>query len=184
MKNKSVIIIIVVIALLGFYAISTQRGLVNLSEDVNASWGDIEVQYQRRADLIPNIIASVKDQASREQEIFTQIADARAKLAGAGTVKEKIDANSEVGSALNRLLAVVENYPQLQQNQGFQDLRVQLEGTENRIAVARKYYNDKVKAYNKKIKFFPTNIVAGMLGFTDEFPYIEADKGAEQAPKY
>lgn len=183
MRNKSWIIVVVgFIILLGFYAISVQRSLVNLSEEVNAAWGDVEVQYQRRADLIPNIVETVKAQAIKEQEIFTQIAEARSKLAGAGTVQERIDANAEVSSVLGRLLAITENYPELKQNQGFQDLRIELEGTENRIAVARKYYNDNVKVYNKKIKVFPTNIVAGMMGYTDEFPYIKAEAGAEQAP--
>lgn len=183
MKNKTWVIIIMAIALLTVYTVRVQRSLVDLSEEVNASWSDIEVQYQRRADLIPNIVETVKAQAIKEQEIFTQIAEARSKLSGAATVQEKIDANAEVSSVLGRLIAIAENYPELKQNQGFQDLRVTLEGTENRIAVARKYYNDKVKEYNKKIKVFPTNIVAGILGYNDEFPYIEAEAGAEQAPE-
>lgn len=183
MKNKTLIIAIIgIVALLGIYFVGVQRSLVNLSEDVNASWSDIEVQYQRRADLIPNLVETVKAQAIKEQEIFMQIAEARSKLAGAASVQEKIDANAEVSSVLGRLLAITENYPELKQNQGFQDLRVQLEGTENRIAVARKYYNDTVKIYNKKIKVFPTNIAAGILGYNDEFPYIKAEAGAEQAP--
>lgn len=183
MKNKTWIIIIGVVALLAVYVVGVQRSLVNLSEEVNAAWGDIEVQYQRRADLIPNIVETVKAQAIKEQEIFTQIAEARAKLSGAASVQEKIDANAEVSSVLGRLLAITENYPELKQNQGFQDLRVELEGTENRIAVARKYYNDNVKTYNKKIKVFPTNIAAGILGYNDEFPYIKAEDGAEKAPE-
>ena len=182
MKNKSWVIIIGIVILLGVYVIGVQKSLVNLSEEVSASWGDVEIQYQRRADLIPNIVETVKAQAIKEQEIFTEIADARAKLAGAASVGEKIDANAEVSSVLGRLLAITENYPELKQNQGFQDLRVSLEGTENRIAVARKYYNDNVKSYNKKIKVFPTNIAAGILGYSDEFPYIEAEAGAEKAP--
>lgn len=182
MKNKSWIIIIGIVVLLAFYVVGVQRNLVNLSEEVSASWGDVEIQYQRRADLIPNIVETVKAQAIKEQEIFTQIAEARAKLAGAANVQDKINANAEVSSVLGRLLAITENYPELKQNQGFQDLRVELEGTENRIAVARKYYNDNVKEYNKKIKVFPTNIAANILGYNDEFPYIKAEAGAEQAP--
>lgn len=182
MKNKTLIITIGIIVILAVYLVGVQRSLVNLSEDVNAAWGDIEVQYQRRADLIPNLVETVKAQAIKEQEIFTQIAEARAKLAGATTVEEKINANEGVSSVLGRLLAITENYPELKQNQGFQDLRVQLEGTENRIAVARKYYNDNVKIYNKKIKVFPTNIAAGVLGYNEEFPYIKAEAGAEKAP--
>lgn len=181
MKNKSLVIILGIVVLLAIYVVGVQRSLVNLSEDVNAAWGDVEVQYQRRADLIPNLVETVKAQAIKEQEIFTQIADARAKLAGAANIQEKIDANAEVSSVLGRLLAITENYPELKQNQGFQDLRVQLEGTENRIAVARKYYNDNVKAYNKKIKVFPTNAAANILGY-EAFPYIEAEAGAEKAP--
>jgi len=181
MKNKSLIIIIAIVVLLAVYVIGVQRDLVNLSEDVNAAWGDVEVQYQRRADLIPNIVETVKAQAIKEQEIFTQIADARAKLSGATNIQEKIDANAEVSSTLGRLLAITENYPELKQDQGFQDLRVTLEGTENRISVTRKYYNDSVKVYNKKVKVFPTNAAANLLGY-DVFPYIEAEAGAEQAP--
>lgn len=182
MKNKSLIVIIGIIVLLAVYVIGVQKNLVNLSEEVNAAWGDVEVQYQRRADLIPNIVETVKAQATKEQEIFTQIAEARAKLSGAATMQETINANAEVSSALGRLLAITENYPQLKQNEAFQDLRVQLEGTENRIAVARKYYNDTVKVYNKKVKVFPTNAAATLLGY-DEFPYIQADEGAEKAPQ-
>lgn len=180
--KKGILIVIGIVVLLGFYVISLQRGLVGINEDVNAAWGDIEVQYQRRADLVPNLVETVKAQASKEQEIFTQIADARAKLAGATTITEKIDANEGMSSALGRLLAITENYPTLKQNEGFQDLRVQLEGTENRIAVARKYYNDKVNVFNRKIKMFPTNIFAGMLGY-DDYPYIKAAEGADKAPQ-
>lgn len=182
MKNKGIFIILGIVALIAVYVIGLQRNLVGLNEDVNAAWGDIEVQYQRRADLIPNLVETVKAQASSEKEIFTQIAEARSKLAGATTIEEKINANEQVTSALGRLIAISENYPVLKQNEGFQDLRVQLEGTENRIAVARKYYNDKVNTYNRKIKLFPTNIFAGMLGY-DAFPYIKAAEGAENAPQ-
>ncbi|MDF2519886.1 MAG: LemA family protein [Clostridia bacterium] len=182
MKNKSLVIMLGIIVLLAFYIVGVQRGLVNLSEDVNASWGDVEIQYQRRADLIPNIVETVKAQAIKEQEIFTEIADARSKLAGAATVEDKINANAEVSSALSRLLMITENYPELKQNQAFQDLRIELEGTENRIAVARKNYNDKVNTYNKKIKVFPTNAAANLLGY-EPFPYIEAEAGAEKAPE-
>ncbi|MDF2840669.1 MAG: lemA protein [Clostridia bacterium] len=182
MKNKSLIVIIGIVVLLAIYVVGVQRNLVNLSEEVNASWGDVEIQYQRRADLIPNIVETVKAQAIKEQEIFTQIAEARSKLAGAANVQEKIDANAEVSSVLGRLLAITENYPQLQQNEGFRDLRIELEGTENRIAVARKFYNDDVLIFNKKVKVFPTNITAGILGY-EAFPYIEAEAGAEKAPE-
>lgn len=183
MKNKSWIIIIGIVILLAVYVVGVQRSLVSLSEDINASWGDVEIQYQRRADLIPNIVETVKAQAIKEQEIFTQIAEARAKLSGAASMQDKIDANAEVSSTLGRLLVIAENYPELKQDQGFQDLRIQLEGTENRIAVARKYYNDRVKQYNKKIKVFPTNIAAGILGYKDEFPYIKAEEDAKKAPE-
>ena len=183
MKNKTLVIVIGIAVILAVYFVGVQRGLVNLSEDVSASWGDVEVQYQRRADLIPNLVETVKAQAIKEQEIFTQLAEARAKLSGAATLEDKINANEGVSSVLGRLLAITENYPELKQNQGFQDLRIELEGTENRIAVARKYYNDNVKVYNKKIKVFPTNIAANILGFNDEFPYIKAEAGAEKAPE-
>jgi LemA protein len=183
MRNKTLIIVIGIAVVLAVYFMGVQRSLVNLSEEVSASWGDVEVQYQRRADLIPNLVETVKAQAIKEQEIFTQLAEARAKLAGAATLQDKINANEGPSSVLGRLLAITENYPELKQNQGFQDLRVELEGTENRIAVARKYYNDNVKVYNKKIKVFPTNIAANILGYNDEFPYIQAEAGAEKAPE-
>ena len=184
MKGKSLVFIVLgLVILFGIFAISVQGSLVDLREEVSAAWGDVEIQYQRRADLIPNLVETVKAQAIKEQEIFTQIAEARSKLAGAGTVQEKIDANGEVSSALARLLVITENYPQLRQNEGFDSLRIQLEGTENRIATHRKFYNDRVKQYNKKIKVFPTNIAAMLLGFKDEFPYIQAEPGAEKAPQ-
>ncbi|NLL70803.1 MAG: LemA family protein [Epulopiscium sp.] len=182
-SNKFIFAFLAIIVVLAFFVITTQRGLVDQREAVEASWSDIEIQYQRRADLIPNIVATVKEQANREQEIFTALADARSKLSGATTREEVIAANQEVSSGLSRLLAVVENYPELKQNEAFEQLRVQLEGTENRIAVARKNYNDAARSYKRKIKVFPTNMIAGMLGFTDEFPYIQADPGSEKAPE-
>ena len=181
--SKGLFVILGIIIVVGLYFISTQRGLVDQRESVESSWSDIQIQYQRRADLIPNIVATVKEQANREQEIFTAIADARAKLGGASTREEIIAANQEVANSLSRLLVVVENYPELKQDQAFQDLRVQLEGTENRIAVARKNYNDAARSYKSRIKMFPTNLVAGILGYTDEYPYIEAEPGAEKAPE-
>lgn len=179
--SKGLFVILGIVIVVGLYFISTQRGLVDQRESVESSWSDIQIQYQRRADLIPNIVATVKEQANREQEIFTAIADARAKLGGASTREEIIAANQEVANSLSRLLVVVENYPELKQDQAFQDLRVQLEGTENRIAVARKNYNDAARSYKSRIKMFPTNLVAGILGYTDEYPYIEAEPGAEKA---
>ncbi|NMA83343.1 MAG: LemA family protein [Epulopiscium sp.] len=181
--SKGLFVILGIVIVVGLYFISTQRGLVDQRESVESSWSDIQIQYQRRADLIPNIVATVKEQANREQEIFTAIADARAKLGGASTREEIIAANQEVANSLSRLLVVVENYPELKQDQAFQDLRVQLEGTENRIAVARKNYNDAARSYKSRIKMFPTNLVAGILGYTDEYPYIEAEPGAEKAPE-
>lgn len=166
----------------------TYNGLVASRESVNTAWSKVESQYQRRSDLIPNLVNTVKGAANFEQETLTKVVDARAKA-----TQIKVNANNpddiakfqaaqqEVSSSLSRLLAVAENYPQLKATDNFKDLQSQLEGTENRITVARNDFNNEAKNYNTKVKSFPTNIIAGMFGFKER-PYFEAEAGSEKAP--
>lgn len=183
MKKKYVItaaIIAVVIILLSI-SISCYNGLIRLDESVDASYATIQVQLQRRNDLIPNLVNTVKGYASHETEVFTAVSDARAKLAGATTVEETISADSELSFALSRLLAISEAYPDLKANENFLSLQDELAGTENRISVARKDYNDVVKSYNVKIRSFPTSIFANMMGL-EKKEMFTADVGAQNAP--
>lgn len=183
MKKKTIIIIVViaVIVLIAGSLISTYNGLNSLSSDVEESQAQISTQLQRRSDLIPNLVSTVKGYAEHEKEVFTALADARSKLSGANTISEQAAANDELSSAISRLLVVVEQYPTLKADANFIALQDQLEGTENRIATARNDYNEDVKEFNKKIRSFPTNIIAGMFGFS-EFSYFEADASANQVP--
>jgi LemA protein len=151
-------------------------------EAIKASWGEVQNQLLRRNDLIPNLVETVKGYAAQEKEIFTRIADSRAKLAGAKTPEETINAANEQSSALARLLVVVENYPNLKSDANFQRLMDELSGTENRIAVARGRYNERIQEYNTSRRRFPANVTAKMFGFK-EYPYFEAPKDAQQAPK-
>ena len=175
-------IIIAIIVVLGMMLMSSYNGFVNSEENVNQSYAQIETQLQRRLDLIPNLVNTVKGYASHEEEVLTQISDARARLAGANTPQEEATANTELTGALSRLLVVVENYPNLKADQQFTQLMDELSGTENRIAVARKDYNDEVALYNKKVKRFPGAVVASITGF-DEKEYFNADPSAQEAPK-
>ncbi|WML27752.1 LemA family protein [Neobacillus sp. OS1-33] len=175
-------IIVAVIVIFGAMIISSYNSFVNLEENVDQSYAQIENQLQRRLDLIPNLVNTVKGFASHEKEVIASISDARARLAGANTPKEQATANSELSGALSRLLVVVENYPDLKANQQFTQLMDELAGTENRISVARKDYNDQVAVYNKKIKSFPGALIAGITGF-DEKEYFKADPSAQEAPK-
>jgi LemA protein len=143
----------------------------------------VESQLQRRNDLIPNLVNTVKGYAKHEKDVFTAIADARSRLAGASTVNEKVKANEQMDSALARLLVVVEQYPNLKANENFIRLQDELAGTENRIAVERQRYNNSVLAYNTMIKSFPGNIIASMTGFSPRDVYFKAEEGAKQAPK-
>lgn len=175
-------IIVAVIVIFGAMLVSSYNSFVNLEENVDQSYAQIENQLQRRLDLIPNLVNTVKGFASHEKEVIASISDARARLAGANTPQEQATANAELSGALSRLLVVVENYPDLKANQQFTQLMDELAGTENRIAVARKDYNDQVAVYNKKVKKFPGAIIASITGF-DETEYFKADPNAKEAPK-
>ncbi len=180
--NKSLWIVIAVVALLVVFGFSSYNSLVGMNENVNGKWSQIENMLQRRADLIPNLVNTVKGYAAHEQQAIAAVADARAKLAGAAGPAAKAQANGELNSALSRLLVVVENYPNLKADQNFRALMDELSGTENRIAVARKDYNDAVQGYNTKIRSLPTSIFAGMMGFGPK-EYFRAEEGAKQVPQ-
>lgn len=152
------------------------------AQKINQSESDIDTQLQRRSDLIPNLIETVKGYAAQEKGIFTAVADARSKLAGAQTVTEKAEADNQLSGSLSRLLAIVENYPNLKSDQNFRDLSIALEGTENRINIARKDYNNEVGKYNSAIKRFPNIIIAGIFRF-EQKPYYKAAEGAKEVPK-
>jgi LemA protein len=158
------------------------NSFTTLDEAIKGSWGEVQNQLQRRNDLIPNLVETVKGFAAQEKSILEAIAQSREKLAGARTQEDTIKAANEQSSALNRLLVVVENYPQLKSDQNFLRLQDELAGTENRIAVARKRYNEQIQAYNTLRRRFPANITAGMFGFK-EHPYFEAPPAAQQVPK-
>jgi LemA protein len=184
------IVIIVVIVLLGFRGCRGYNNLVSLNEQVSRDWSNVENVYQRRADLIPNLVNTVKGYATHEQETFTKVTEARSKATSVTIdasnmtdedMKRFQAAQGEVSSALSRLLAVAENYPDLKANQNFLELQSQLEGTENRIAVERRNFNTTAQSYNSTIKRFPTVIFAGMFGFKER-PYFEAEAGSEKAP--
>lgn len=181
--KKSSIGILVVIAIIIIIAmlISSYNGIVSKAEEVDNKFATIDTQLQRRADLIPNLVNTVKGYAKQEQEIINSVTEARAKLAGATTVSEKAEADGELTSALNRLMVVVENYPDLKSSQNFIQLSDELAGTENRIATARRDYNEAVKEYNLKIKKFPTNLMAGMFGY-EQREYFEASEQSKEAP--
>ncbi len=157
MNKKGVIIgvIIAVIVIIAVSIIGSYNGLISLEESANTAYADIQVQLQRRMDLVPNLVNTVKGYAAHETEVFTAVSDARAKLAGAGTVEEASEANEELSSALSRLIAISESYPELKSNENFLSLQDELAGTENRIGVARKDYNDAVQKYNVKNTFIP-----------------------------
>ena len=169
--------------LLGGKLMGSRNDLVVKREAIEGSWSQVDVALQRRADLIPNLVSTVKGFATQEKEIFTNIANARAALGGARTPGEKIAANGQLDSALARLLVVVENYPQLKSNENFMRLQDELAGTENRIAVERRKYNEVVQDYNTHRELFPTNIAASLFGFQRNDAYFKTDPGARTAPK-
>jgi LemA protein len=163
--------------------IGARNGLVTADENVSTSWSQVENVMQRRADLIPNLVETVKGYAKQEKDIFIGVAEARAKLAGATSIPQKIDANRQLDSALSRLLVVVERYPELKSNQNFQSLQDELAGTENRISVERMRFNEAVKDYNIRVRSFPSNLAASFFGFAKKDIYFEASEGAKTAPK-
>lgn len=175
------VIIVVIIAIFAAILIPSYNGFVNSEEDVNNAYAQVENQLQRRLDLIPNLVNTVKGFASHEKEVLGSIADARANLAGANTPEEQAAANDQLSGALSRLLAVVENYPDLKADANFRQLMDELAGTENRLSVARQDYNTIVSDYNKKVKRMPGSIVASIFGF-DEKEYFKADAAAQDAP--
>jgi len=193
MKKGWIVLIVVLVILLMIYSFfkNSYNALVTLEENVNQSWAQVGNQYQRRADLIPNLVETVKAYAAHEKETFTAVTEARAKV-GQLTVTPEVLNNpeafakfqqvqGEISSVLTRLMAVSENYPQLKANENFLALQSQLEGTENRISVERKRFNEAVQGYNTTIRRFPTNMLAGMFGFEKKL-YFEAQPGAETAP--
>jgi LemA protein len=179
--KKSWIIGLAVLLILLLGAVSGYNKLVALNETVNSNWSQVENQLQRRADLIPNLVSTVKGFASQEKSIMNTIAESRSKLIGAQGVAEKAAANDQLNSSLSRLLVVVENYPNLKSDANFRQLMDELAGSENRLSVARKDYNDSVQGYNAKIKTFPNAIWAGMMGFGPR-EYFKAAPTANQVP--
>lgn len=161
---------------------STQNQLVALDEQVRTSWSDVDVQLQRRADLIPNLVETVKGFTKEENSVFSDIANARAGLLNAHTPQGKIAANGQLDSAFGRLLALTENYPQLRSNEEFLRLQDELSGTENRIGVSRRRYNDSLRSYNTFVREFPNSLWAGMLGFAPNNAYFEASQSARTVP--
>jgi len=179
-----VIIGVVVLAavVVGGTFVSKWNQLVTMDTDIKAKWAQVENQLQRRADLIPNLVETVKGFAAQEKSILESIANARAKMAGAGSVQDRIAASNELSSALSRLLVVVENYPQLKSDATFHRLMNELAGTENRLSVERKRYNDSVQVYNVAIRTFPDYVIASFLGFKEQ-PFFQAPEAARQAPQ-
>lgn len=188
--KKSVIIILVIAGALVLWGISGYNGLVTSEEQVQTQWANVETQYQRRADLIPNLVNTVKGYASHEKETLNEVVNARSKATQITVnpndltpenIAEYQKAQGEVSAALGKLLAISESYPDLKANQNFLELQAQLEGTENRISVARRDFNETAKKYNTLIRKFPKNILAGMFGFS-KISYFEAEAGSEKAP--
>lgn len=182
MKKGMIIAIIVgLIVILGIALVSANNNLVSMEAKVDAALANIDTYLQRRADLIPNLVSTVKGYAAHEQEVIDSVTQAREKLAGASTVEEKAAADSALTTALNNLLVVVENYPDLKASQNFTQLADELAGTENRIATARRDYNDAVQSYNTAIRKFPASLVAGLFGFSQR-DYFQATDGAQNVP--
>jgi LemA protein len=169
--------------LVGGMYVGRRNEMVRLSEQIKSNWAQVDVVLQRRADLIPNLVETVKGFAAHEETVFGDIAKARSALLGARTPEDKMAANGQLDGAIGRLLLVVENYPQLKSNENFLRLQDELAGTENRIAVERKRYNDSLQAYNTYINLFPNNIFAGWAGFQRNNAYFQASESAREAPK-
>jgi len=193
MKKSWIVIGVIILIVLGLYSMfkGTYNNMVTMSEAVDAQWSQVENVYQRRADLIPNLVNTVKGYAGHEKETLQSVIEARSKATSVNVDAGNLDAQAlqrfqqaqdGLSQALSRLMVVVERYPDLKANQNFLDLQAQLEGTENRIAVERKKFNEKVREYNTYIKKFPNNLFAGMFGF-DKKPYFKAEQGASKAPE-
>lgn len=184
--SKTVIVLIVIVVLVLFGVgkyIGVKNTLVAKSEAVKTSWSQVDIVLQRRADLIPNLVETVKGYAKQEQTVFGDIAKARSQLLNAGTPEQKISANAQLDGALGRLLLIVENYPQLKSNENFLRLQDELAGTENRIAVERQRYNDTLKDYNVYVQQFPNNVFASSLGYKPNTAYFAATEGSREVPK-
>lgn len=175
--------IVALLIAVGLWAASTNNRLVGLQENVKQSWAQVETVLQRRFDLIPNLVATVKGYAEHEKGVLEEVTKLRSQWGQAKTVDEKAAAASALEGTLSRLLLVAENYPELKADQNFRDLQVELAGTENRVAVERGRYNEQVREYNTAIRRFPTSLVAGLLGFSMDSTYFEASKEAQEAPK-
>ena len=175
-----IVVAVLAVALVG-YTVKSYNGLVTLKQEVTQKESDIQTTLQRRADLIPNLVNTVKGYASHEESIMKEVSDARAALVGANNTGDQLAANEQMTSALNRLLAFAENYPDLKANTNFIQLQDELSGTENRITQARRAYNDAVKTYNTKIQRFPTSLIAGIFNF-EAFDYFQANEGAQEVP--
>jgi LemA protein len=176
------IIALLIIASVVLWGVSSYNSFVRIGESITAQWAQVENQYQRRFDLIPNIVNTVKGVAAQEQEVFLGIADARTRYAGATTVDQKAQAASQLEAGLGRLLVIAEQYPQLQSSQAYRDLITTLEGTENRISVERMKYNDLVRAYDTRVKVFPSSIIAKLFGVTEK-AYFEVPEGNQVVPE-
>lgn len=179
--NIGLIVVIAIVVLIGIMVMSSYNGIVSLSEDVDSKYATIDTYLQRRADLIPNLVSTVKGYVQHEEKIINSITEAREKMTSARSLSDKAEANDELTTALNNLMVVVENYPDLKASQNFIQLSDELAGTENRIATARKDYNDAVQKYNAKIKKFPTKMIAGMFNF-DAKDYFQASEGSKEVP--
>jgi LemA protein len=185
MKNLVIVVVVIVLIwlMVGGMYVGRRNEMVAKNEAIKAAWSQVDIVLQRRADLIPNLVETVKGFAAQEVTVFGDIAKARSALLGAHTPQEKIAANGQLDGALGRLLLVVENYPQLKSNENFLRLQDELAGTENRIAVERKRYNDALQDYNVYVKQFPNNIFAGWAGFAPNNAYFEASAESRQVPK-
>ena len=189
--KKSTIIVIALVAIVAIWAVSGYNSLVKMDESVSTAWSNVENQYQRRADLIPNLVNTVKGYAAHEKETLEAVMSARSKATqmtvnADNLTPEKLQeyqkAQGEIGAALGRLLAITEAYPDLKANENFKELQAQLEGTENRISVERRNFNEVARSYNTAVRTFPKTIIAGMFGF-DKRPYFEAEEGSNKAPE-
>ena len=189
--KKSTIIVIALVAIAAIWAVSGYNSLVKMDESVSTAWSNVENQYQRRADLIPNLVNTVKGYAAHEKETLEAVMSARSKATqmtvdADNLTPEKLQeyqkAQGEIGAALGRLLAITEAYPDLKANENFKELQAQLEGTENRISVERRNFNEVARSYNTAVRTFPKTIIAGMFGF-DKRPYFEAEEGSNKAPE-